>query len=74
MKYTKKQQLTIKEFFEAERKNCNKWNNTVDSDDYIPFHEWLMDSTLEYSTEYGIDYNRDKEKWDYNGWNKNYVE
>jgi hypothetical protein len=66
--------FTIARFFSRERSECNKWNNEQDPDDYIPFHEWLMDNQVEYRTMYGIEYNGLKDEWVYNGFNTNYQE
>lgn len=74
MKYTKKQHSTIKEYFDIQRKLNNKHNSTCHSDDDIPFHEWLIEMNYYSKKEYGIEYNRDKDKFQYNSLNKNYVE
>lgn len=74
MKYTIKRKYTIKEYTELQKKLCNKHNSKAHSDDIIPFHEWLIEMSPWNKTEYGIQYNRDKDGLEYNSFNINYKE
>lgn len=73
MKYTAKQKLSIREYKEIQKKLNDKHNSKCHQDDIIPFYEWLLEMNFYGKKEYGIEYNREKECFEYNSLNINYI-